>query len=270
MGKYNNLITDKAYVIDAFTETPFYGNPAGVMILNKRMSEQTLQGIAAEINASETAFIIPEKDSFHIRYFTPTVEVPLCGHATLASAHLLYKLKKVSSNQKIRFESPSGTLIAENHKGTICLKFPAYQLKSITIPLQFEKCMGFKPLEVFTAREWTVAVAENEDIVQNLKPDYAKMETEELGEVIITAVSKQKDTDYVLRCFAPSAGIPEDPVTGSAQCALTPLWNNKTGKKTFHVKQLSRRGGILDTAIDGERINIMGKAVTIMECTFFL
>jgi len=259
------MITKKIiYHVDAFTPVPFRGNPAGVCILEKEKSEHWMQNIAAELNLSETAFIIKEKGKFRIRYFTPESEVPLCGHATLSSAHILYEHGLVEKDVKITFLSQAGELDASIRGNWITMNFPAYTLEPVKIPKNFEQIIGTNPAELYrTSHGWTLGYFQHEDEVRKLKPDFNLMKNSPFGDLIVTAPSNDTNFDFCLRCFAPALGINEDPVTGSAQCALVPFWHNKTGRSEFIAQQLSNRGGILKVALKGTRVEISGQAKTI-------
>lgn len=254
------------YQIDAFTTEAFKGNPAAVMILDEDIPETLMQNVALEMNLSETAFILPIQDKFQIKYFTPTKEVALCGHATLASAHILYELGIVKSNKAINFQAKETELTVTKEGPWLKMNFPQYPLTKVEIPPSFKALLGFTPLEIYSSSyNWVVAVAEFEEEIINSQPDFEALKTHNLGHLMITAKSDSPDFDYVLRCFAPSLGVNEDPVTGSAQCALGPLWHSKTGKTEFSAKQLSQRGGQLKVKILPERVEIQGQALTIFK-----
>lgn len=248
--------------IDAFSDEAFKGNPAGVMLIDETVSERWMQCMAAEMNLSETAFLLPEGEGYRIHYFTPEVEIPLCGHATLASAHWLYETELISRKENIRFFSNAGPLTVHSEEEWIVMDFPAYPLEQAMVPDIFEQYLGFRPQECYTSSYgWLIAVAASEEEIRQCTPDFEGMKRNNLGHVMITAPSKQ--ADYVVRCFAPSAGINEDPVTGSAQCALTPLWHAKTGRSQFESIQVSTRSGLLKTALQNDRVLIKGLCKTI-------
>jgi PhzF family phenazine biosynthesis protein len=259
------------YQVDAFTDQPFKGNPAGVCILEKEMAEEWMQNVAAEMNLSETAFIIREKREFLIRFFSPEAEIPLCGHATLSSAHIMFETGVVSRKDKITFQSKSGKLIISNSGSWIIMNFPSYPLKPVKIPTGINKIIGIKPVELYrTGHGWTFALLKSENEVRDLKPDFKLMKDSEFGDLIVTAPSADKHYDFCVRCFAPALGIDEDPVTGSAHCALVPFWYDKTGKKEFVSHQVSRRGGILRVKKKGDRVEISGQARTIFKAELFV
>lgn len=261
----------KIYQVDAFTETPFKGNPAGVMFVNETTTAEWMQNMAAEMNLSETAFIIAASKSFGIRYFTPVNEVPLCGHATLAAAHIIYELGIVARKDQIVFNAKETDLIIKAENDMLIMDFPKYQLTKTTVPDDFEAIVGFIPTEIYSTNDnWTLAVAKEDTPLLNAVPDFDKMKTAGIDPLIITAESSTKDYDFLVRCFAPSFGINEDPVTGSAHCALTPLWFSKLQKNNMTSFQASKRGGLLNVSIAGERVKITGKAVTIFEATLMI
>lgn len=254
------------YQVDSFTDEPFKGNPAGVMIVDKQTESDWMQNIALEMNLSETAFIIPQKDYFEIRYFTPTKEVLLCGHATLASAHILYELGIVKAEDKILFKALGGDLTIKKEGDWIVMNFPAFPINQIENRSDFKETIGFEPIETYSSLyDWIIAIAQTEEDILKAKPDFEKMKTNGLGHLMITAKSNSKNTDFVLRCFAPLSGINEDPVTGSAHCALIPLWSGKLGKDEMNSFQLSKRTGQLKVKLIQDRVEIKGKAITIFQ-----
>lgn len=255
------------YQVDAFTDIPFRGNPAWVMILSKPIDNDAwMQSIANEMNLSETAFI--EKTDewyFSIRYFTPTKEIPLCGHATLASAHILYELGLVNIKENILFKTHDRELVISHEEEGIVLNFPLYSLHEANAPKEFSRMIGFEPREFYTSDyDWKIAIGSEEDI-WTAEPKFDSLTELGLGHLMITAESNDPDYDYIVRCFVPMMGINEDPVTGSAQCALAPLWNRKTGKTSFRVKQVSKRWWDLGVALMENAVKIIGRAVTVMK-----
>jgi PhzF family phenazine biosynthesis protein len=254
------------FQIDSFTDEPFKGNPAGVMILGYEMDKDLMQNIASEMNLSETAFIFPKKEYFEIRYFTPTKEVQLCGHATLASAHILYEQGLVKPTDRIFFKAAGGDLFITKDSDWLVMNFPKYTLNQITLPKSFSDIIGFEPVEAYSSDyDWKIAVAATEAEILNAIPNFEKMMENGFGHLMITSASKREDIDFVVRCFAPISGINEDPVTGSAHCALTPLWCLKTGKSEMNSLQVSKRTGKLKVKLNNNRVEIKGKAVTIFE-----
>ena len=252
------------YQVDAFTDQPFKGNPAGVMIIDESITDEWMQNMAAEMNLSETAFIIPTGTDFRIRYFTPTNEVPLCGHATLASAHIIYETGLRKENETIRFKASGGELSIKKDADLIVMNFPTYPITRIGVPNGFKEIIGFEPIETYSSiYNWIIAVAGTEDEIRKAEPVFADMIAKGIGHLMITAKSNSTENDFVLRCFAPGLGINEDPVTGSAHCALTPLWADKLGKTEMDSFQLSKRTGKLKVKLVGDRVEIKGKAITI-------
>lgn len=253
------------YQVDAFTDKPFRGNPAGVCLLNDEPSAGWMQNIAMEMNLSETAFVFPgKKDEKIIRFFTPEAEVPLCGHATLSASHILYETGMIGGNEEITFSSRSGNLMIRKESDWITMNFPADTLKKTGDLSDFIKATGLHPAELYeTGKFWSLALMKDENEVRRASPDFMKMKNSKYNDLIITAASEDKSYDYCIRCFAPGVGINEDPVTGSAQCALAPFWNQKTGKNDFVCHQVSKREGILKVALKGDRVDISGQAVTM-------
>jgi PhzF family phenazine biosynthesis protein len=259
------------YQVDAFTSKPFKGNPAGVCILEKEMPDEWMKNIAAEMNLSETAFITGGINEYRIRFFTPTSEVPLCGHATLASAHIMFETNIIKKNETITFSSKAGILKTRYSDGWIIMNFPAYDLVAAEIPQDLCNYNVITPLEYYrTAHGWSFLLFRNEEEVLNLSPDFKSLKNSEYGDMIVTAPSSDPQYDFCVRCFAPALGIDEDPVTGSAHCALVPFWNGKTGKNEFISHQVSKRGGILKVSLHGDRVVIAGEAVTILRAELLI
>jgi PhzF family phenazine biosynthesis protein len=256
------------YQVDAFTDKPFKGNPAGVMIVNKELPAVWMQNMALEMNLSETAFLVPQVDSFDIRYFTPTIEVPLCGHATLASAHILFKEGMVQPGQSVLLNAKGGKLVIRMEGDWIVMNFPVFSLTQIEIPDGFQEVVGFKPLEAWSSDDdWIIGIAKTEKEISSARPDFNALTGKGLGHLMITALSTEDNIDFVVRCFAPRSGINEDPVTGSAHCALTPLWHKKTGKLQMNSSQVSDRTGRLKVRLAEDRVEISGQAVTVFKAT---
>ncbi len=254
------------YQVDAFTNEPFKGNPAGVMLVDTKVTSEWMQNMALEMNLSETTFIIPDRASYKIRYFTPSKEIPLCGHATLAGSHIIYELGLKSKDEAIVFNAEGGELVVRKEGDWLVMNFPTYPLRKVEVNKAFKVALGFQPTEMYTSLyDWVVAVAETESDIKNATPDFESMKRNGLGHLVITAKSNALAIDYVLRCFAPSFGINEDPVTGSAQCALAPLWSSKLGKAELEALQLSKRTGLLKVKLDNDRVDIKGQALTVLE-----
>ena len=252
------------YQVDAFTSEPFKGNPAGVCILEKEMPDELMQNISMEMNLSETAFVHPGKDSWMIRFFTPSSEIELCGHATLSSAHIMFETGIVKKTDEITFASKAGMLKIRYADGLVIMNFPAYDLKPAQITQELCNYIVITPVELYTTTHgWSFVLLRNEEEVLNLNPDFKAMKNSEYGDLIVTAPSSDPRYDFCVRCFAPALGIDEDPVTGSAHCVLVPFWHRKTGKKVFTSHQVSKRGGILKVSLHGDRVEIAGQALTI-------
>jgi len=250
----------KIYQVDAFTDNIFSGNPAAVCILDTWISDELMQSIANENNLAETAFVVPDGQNFEIRWFTPTVEVDLCGHATLASAFVLFNIHNYPSSL-IKFHSPrSGLLTVEKNGDMLFLDFPTDKLESVTEEeiFRIERCIGIKPLEVYRGKTDYIAIIDNEYSLQNLQPDLVEISKLKARGLIVTA--QGNNVDFVSRFFAPQSGINEDPVTGSAHTSLLPLWSKKLGKNKLNAAQLSTRGGQLMCEYKNDRCLIGGKA----------
>jgi predicted PhzF superfamily epimerase YddE/YHI9 len=248
------------YHVDAFTGTVFAGNPAGVCVLDKWLPEETMLGIAAENNLSETAFLVEGEGHYELRWFTPVTEVDLCGHATLASAHVVFHHLR-HGDPVVRFESKSGTLPVARERELLILDFPARPGKEVETPDALREGLGREPAEVYRARDY-MAVFATQAEVEALAPDMELLEAVVSLGVIATAPGDE--VDFVSRFFAPTVGIPEDPVTGSAHCTLIPYWAARLGKEVLHARQVSARGGELYCQDGGERVRIGGKAVTYL------
>ena len=259
------------FQVDAFTDQPFKGNPAGVCILEQAMPDAWMQNVAMEMNLSETAFVVNSRNNFPIRYFTPESEVPLCGHATLSSAHILYEEGFVRKNEEIIFNSREGELTISLSGTWIIMNFPSYEAEVMETPEGIEKIIGAVPYGLYrTAHGWVIALLETEDQVKGLNPEFRLMKNTRFGDLIVTAPSDDSNFDFCVRCFAPALGIDEDPVTGSAHCALVPFWHHKTGKKSFISHQVSKRGGVLKVGLKDNRVEISGQARTIIKGELFV
>ena len=252
--------------VDAFTAEPFKGNPAGVCLLQEEPTEAWMQAVAAEMNLSETAFLLPRGAAeYSLRWFTPTAEVPLCGHATLASAHVLWKEKLVPLSETITFHSKSGKLTAARDGDWIRLDFPVMPLEKCSVPAGIADALGAEPLNAQRNQFPSYLVElESEQVVRALKPDFAKLQAGVYNRCIVTARCTTGECDFVSRFFAPGVGIDEDPVTGSAHCSLAPFWAEKLGKTEFVAHQASARGGVLKVRVKGDRVHLLGEAVTVI------
>ena len=246
----------KYFEVDAFANKPFQGNPAGICPLEKWLDDAMMQNIAAENNLAETAFFVPRGNDYDLRWFTPELEIDLCGHATLASAFILFTELGHQANA-VRFHSKSGPLTVTRNGDILTLDFPSRPPKPCTVPEGLIRGLGKKPTQVLKARDYFVLYDTVEE-VRSLKPDFALLG--QLDEkVIVTAPGT--DCDFVSRFFAPTAGVPEDPVTGSAHCTLIPYWSARLGRTKMFARQVSKRGGELFCELAGDRVLIGGKAV---------
>ena len=249
------------YQVDAFTGRLFSGNPAAVILPESALSVEIMQAIAAENNLSETAFVMPEGDHHRIRWFTPAVEVDLCGHATLAAAHVLFSHLGYRA-ESISFTSPSGMLHVRKQEDLLFLNFPADTLHPVEPAPELIDGLGTRPVKVHKGRDDYLALLESEDKVRSLAPDMSVLEKTPSRGVIITAPGR--DVDFVSRFFAPQLGVPEDPVTGSSHTSLIPYWAARLGKQELHALQVSKRGGEIFCKDLGERVEIGGRAVTYL------
>lgn len=248
------------YQVDTFTPKIFRGNPAAVCPLESWLDDETMQQIAAENNLAETAFFVKEPSGYHIRWFTPTTEVDLCGHATLAAAHVLFTHRGYAC-VKVTFHSRSGTLHVTRDDTLLTLDFPAEPPLNSETPLALIDAFGLAPVEVLKGSDYIVVFEPGTDLAA-LTPDLHAMRSLDLRGVCITA--QQTEYDFTSRFFAPNFGIDEDPVTGSAHTQLTPYWAGKLGKNTLRTKQVSPRGGELRCELSGDRVLIAGEAVTYL------
>lgn len=250
------------YQADAFTEKVFSGNPAAVIPLNHWLPDATMQQIAGENNLSETAFFVPDENGFHLRWFTPIVEVDLCGHATLASAHILFNHLNYDQPE-IRFQTQSGLLTVKRNGEWLTLNFPADPPVKVETPPTMEAVLGILPTVTLKGKIKYLALLPSQELVEECTPDFSQMKKLDAQGVIITA--RGNDVDFVSRFFAPNAGIDEDPVTGSAHCLLVPYWSKKLGKNEFTARQVSARGGFLQCKLLGDRVEMSGRAVTYLK-----
>ena len=252
--------------VDAFTEQPFRGNPAAVCLLDSTLDEAQMRKVAAENNLSATAFVVPRDHVYELRWFTPRCEVKLCGHATLASAHVLLNLRQPELDS-VTFETKfRGTLTVRKQGQFLTMDFPAISTKPRgTSPSGLNEALGLRsqPTEVLEGDNAYILVTDEAEAVRNLRPNFAFLES--LHPFVAVVSARGTDVDFVSRYFAPSYGIPEDPVTGSAHCALAPYWANRLGKSSLHARQLSDRGGELWCELAADRVLLKGKAVTTMK-----
>lgn len=249
------------YQIDAFAENAFEGNPAAVVPLDEWLGDEVMQAIAAENNLAETAFFVPVNNGFHIRWFTPEKEVKLCGHATLASAFVLFNILDYKE-EAIKFDSLSGALFVTREDNLLTLDFPSQIPQNCETPDELVKGLGKSPVECLSNEDY-ILVFDNEADIANIVPDHECLKRVDLRGVIVTAPSEEYD--FVARMFAPKYGIPEDPVTGSAYTQLMPYWSKRLGKSKLKAKQISSRGGKLFCEFKGDRVLISGSAVKYLE-----
>jgi PhzF family phenazine biosynthesis protein len=250
------------YQVDAFTSHAFGGNPAAICPLERWLPDDTLQAIAAENNLAETAYYIPNGGGYHLRWFTPAVEVDLCGHATLATAHVIWTIRHESEASRLRFETRSGELTVERDANLYSMDFPSRPPVECQVDAGIAAALGAHPQLVLGARDY-LCVFESEDQVRALAPNMEKVAALDRFAVIATAPGRE--CDFVSRFFAPAQGIPEDPVTGSSHCTLIPYWSRRLGKKNLNARQVSRRGGELWCEDRGARVSIAGQAVTFLQ-----
>ena len=254
------------FQVDAFTEEPFKGNPAGVCLLERPAEATWMQTVAAEMNLAETAFLLPEGDGFRLRWFTPKVEVKLCGHATLATAHILWERGILAPDREARFQTLSGLLTARRACDLVELDFPARP--PLAEPPAWAEAvvgaLGIKPAYVGMSAEDVLFEAADEATVRAIAPDFAALRSLPARGVIVTSRSSDKRFDFVSRFFAPAVGVDEDPVTGSSHTVLVPYWAKKLGKTSLTAYQASARGGILHLRHEGARVKIAGHAVTVI------
>ncbi|MFI5322629.1 MAG: PhzF family phenazine biosynthesis protein [Thermodesulfobacteriota bacterium] len=253
------------YQLDAFTDKPFGGNPAAVCILPGPADAEWMQNVARDMNLPETAFLYRENNGFHLRWFTPTVEVELCGHATLASANVLWESGHVPRGAVIEFYTLIGTLTAAMNGGMIELDFPSEPEQEATAPPALTESLGVKPVYVGRNRFDYLVEVESANEVRGIKPDFELLGTIPVRGVMVTSASDSPEYDFVSRFFGPASGINEDPATGSAHCCLGPYWEKKLGKSEFLAYQASERGGVIGVRVMGLRVKLLGKAVTIFK-----
>ena len=250
--------------IDAFTNKPFAGNPAAVCLLKQAADEAWMQSVAMEMNLSETAFLYPIGTGYHLRWFTPTAEVELCGHATLASAHMLYGDGHVPVDQAIHFQTLSGGLTASKNGEWIELDFPAIEVNQTEPSEALINTLGTIPLYTGMGTTDYLVQLESEAAVCSFVPDFGALSRLDARGLIVTARATTADLDFVSRGFFPAVGVSEDPVTGSAHCALATFWAKQLGKNEFMAYQASKRGGYLKIRLDSDRVYLSGQAVTVM------
>jgi PhzF family phenazine biosynthesis protein len=250
--------------VDAFTAKPFAGNPAAVCVLPSARDAIWMQNVAREMNLSETAFLVRDADAFQLRWFTPAVEVDLCGHATLASAHVLWEDGHLNPGQQARFETRSGLLTADKRGEWIEMDFPVKVEEPADPPARLNEALGVPSKYVGRNKFDYIVEVNSETVLRSLKPDFGLLGEIPVRGVIVTSRSESNGYDFVSRFFAPAAGINEDPVTGSAHCCLAPYWAKRLGKTNFVAYQASARGGVLRIQLNGDRVLLSGQAVTVL------
>jgi len=250
--------------VDAFTDKPFAGNPAAVCVLSAPADERWMQNLAGEMNLAESAFLNPEGDGYRLRWFTPTVEVDLCGHATIASAHVLWEANHIRADQQARFYTRSGLLTAGRNGSWIELDFPATPPEPAEPAPGLLDALGVKPTFVGKSRFDYLLEVESEEILRKVKPNFQKLGEVSVRGSIVTTRSASPPYDFVSRFFAPASGIDEDPATGSTHCCLGPYWKGRLGKDNFLAYQASSRGGVIRVGVRGSRVILGGQARTVL------
>jgi PhzF family phenazine biosynthesis protein len=252
--------TQKIYQIDAFADALFQGNPAAVCVMDSWLEDDIMQKIAMENNLAETAFVVKEGDQHHIRWFTPELEVDLCGHATLASAYVLFHYYQHALDTIAFYSHRSGELaVSRETSGNLIMNFPTDTLEDVPNNDKIVEALGLTPLKTIKGKTDYLLIYENEEMITSMTPNFFLLDAVDARGIIVSAPGKE--VDFVSRFFAPQCGIPEDPVTGSAHTSLTPYWSKRLGKKILVAKQLSSRGGTIRCTYLGDRVLISGKAV---------
>src|SRR6266480_1022598 len=254
----------KIYQVDAFTEKPFSGNPAAVCIMDELQGESWMQNVAREMNLSETAFLHKQAEGYNLRWFTPTVEVELCGHATLASAHVLWELRLLKPGEEAIFHTLSGLLAAHQKGKWMEMNFPAKLEEQAIAPDGLIEALGVAVKYVGKNQFDYLVEVESEEIVRNIKPDFGLLQSVAARGVIVTSLAGSDEFDFVSRFFAPNVGVNEDPVTGSAHCCLSPFWSKRLGKDELVGYQASARSGVVKVRYAGDRVFLGGQAVTVL------
>jgi predicted PhzF superfamily epimerase YddE/YHI9 len=259
------------YQVDAFTDKSFFGNPAGVCLLQNKVSEDWMQSFAKEMNLSETAFLLPQEEGskdkiwYNLRWFTPVTEVDLCGHATLASAHILWETGRLAPDQQARFHTRSGMLTADLKGAWIEMNFPSKPEEPATIPIEFPAILGVQPKYVGRNQFDYLVEVESESVLREMKPNFLRLAKMPVRGVIVTCQPDDPDQyDFLSRFFAPAVGVNEDPVTGSAHTCLAWFWGKRLGKTEMTAYQASARGGIVKMRLAGDRVFLSGQAVTVL------
>ena len=253
------------YQVDAFTNKVFQGNPAGVCILNQPGNETWMQLVAREMNLSETAFLYKTEDGYNLRWFTPQTEVELCGHATLASAHILYETGRLPADQAARFHTASGLLTTSKQDNFIEMDFPAKPAAPVEPPQGMLEALFTDAVFVGKNKYDYLVEIEGDEAIRCMQPNFDRLKELGMRGVMVTSRSDVPEFDFISRFFAPGVGINEDPVTGSAHCCLAPYWAKKLGKQEMVAYQASPRGGVVYVRVDGERVFLKGQAVTVFK-----
>ena len=254
------------YQIDAFTVRPFKGNPAAVCILPDEKGDEWMQAVAQEMNLSETAFLLPKGNDYQLRWFTPTTEVKLCGHATIASAHVLFENGLYDFEETINFHTASGVIAATTNNGTIELNMPLIKSEDVDVPADAVEATGLKPIAAaYSETRQLILVLGSAEEVRSFEPDMKKIAALPYVDLMITAEADDEKFDFISRFFSPHTGIPEDPVTGMEHCVLGPFWQRRLGKSQFCAYQASKRGGKVWVKVADDRCFIGGKAVTVLK-----
>lgn len=269
-SSHSNFMPLEIVQVDAFTSRPFTGNPAAVCILSEAPADWWLQDVAREMNLSETAFLLPHEEGFDLRWFTPTTEVDLCGHATLASAHVLWQDGHLPEDMDARFHTRSGFLTAHRNGDWIELDLPARAATPIEEPAELARALGLEPLSVHRGEDDLLVEVADEKSIRTMRPDMAGLASIETRGIIVTSPAISERFDFVSRFFAPRAGIPEDPVTGSAHCTLGPFWAERLGRSDLMGYQVSDRGGTVKVTLMGDRVRLGGQAVTVIRGTLLV
>jgi PhzF family phenazine biosynthesis protein len=255
----------KLFHVDAFTRQPFKGNPAAVCVLDAPRDDAWMQSVAREMNLSETAFLRAGEERYQLRWFTPSTEVDLCGHATLASAHVLWATGDVAGDDGIEFETRSGVLSARRSGDWIELDFPSTPEQEAACNVDLRRAIGATPVYVGKSIFDFLVEVSSEQVLRDLDPDFMVLERANARGIIVTAQAGSSEYDFVSRFFAPQSGVPEDPVTGSAHCCLAPYWARRLGKDELVGFQASARGGTVRVRLQGDRVVLAGEAVTVIE-----
>ena len=256
----------KQYVVDAFADRVFEGNPAAVCLPEAWPSEEQMMAITRENNLSETAFAVKERDRYKLRWFTPGGEIDLCGHATLATAFVIMNYYDTHL-EEVAFDTLSGVLTVKKKQDLYEMDFPAYELKPKEVTSAMEDAIGARPVEAYMGRD-LLCIFESEDVVRGLSPDMEKLKA--LDGLLLQVTAKGREYDCVSRSFAPKLNVPEDPVCGSGHCHIVPYWAKKEGKDDIIACQASRRGGILYCGIEADRVKLAGKAALYSEAELFV